>query len=201
MSLKYPSSLQKAEQEEIACVPKAWVIKVRLKKNFFFFFGHLSCSNKSTYIILHLAVFESRSFQSEMVLTWSKEETRHGWDDLLKYLKFVQMCHLVLSVGSILQKLKFQSHGAAQTTRIPWGSPWELRALPPCPKVYSLCRDQEWRSLHGRENRQVCKPQFPWESQVNPPSKACCHHHNLCSAVWRRFMVALPRAVKFMSAH
>lgn len=39
-----------------------------------FIFGHLSCSNKSTNVTLHLAVFENRSFQSEMVLNWSKKE-------------------------------------------------------------------------------------------------------------------------------
>lgn len=79
-----------------------------------------------------------------------------------------------------------------------------LRTTDPVPKFIAA---KEHRNggpcMAGKrkpDTRQVCTPELPWESQVKPPQKKACRlHHNLCYAVWRRFMMALPWSHKVYS--
>lgn len=67
-------------------------------------------------------------------------------------LKLVQMCHLVLSAGSILYEVKFipmELPGPLQSTEAP------SQNYGHCLKVYSCYRAQEWWPLQGREKIQT----------------------------------------------
>ena len=158
-------------------------------------FGHLSCLNKSTYVILHLVVFESRSFQSEMVLNRSKEEAV-AWMRLP--FKVFEMCSKV-SLGLIGRQHPLGAQfptpqtSSEDSSGLSKFSPWELQVLSPGPKDYRpLARQGEQAELQT-----TVPPRGPSKSTIQglllPPQPARCSAEEVYGG--------LAPAIKFIPAH